>query len=80
MGIRVMSMVVMMIISVISMMMMVMSGTGSDTLNMMMMTLLTQTNFVFKSKKLFPVLTELAIHVVYTISDFFNTFRKSIQN
>ena len=53
---------------------------GSDSLNMMMMTFLTQTNFVFKSKKLFPVLTELAIHVVYTISDFFNTFRKSIQN
>ena len=80
MGIRVMSMIVMMIMSVISMVMMVMSGTGSDSFNMMMMTFLTQTNFIFKSKKLFPVFTELAIHVIDTISDFFHTFSKSIQN
>ena len=53
---------------------------GSDSLNMMMMTFLTQTNFVFKSKKLFPVLTQLAIHVIHTISYFFHTFGKSIQN
>ena len=52
----------------------------SDSFNMMMMTFLTQTNLVFKSKKLFPILTELAIHVIITISDFFHTFRKSIHN
>ena len=52
----------------------------SDSFNMMMMTFLAQTNLVFKSKKLFPILTELAIHVIITISDFFHTFRKSIQN
>ena len=80
MGIRVMSMIVMMIMSMISMVMMVMSGTGSDSFNMMMMTLLRKTHFTFKSKHLFPVFTELAIHQVPSFEDFIYTFRKGIQN
>ena len=77
MGIRVMSMVVMMMMSVI---LMVMSGTGSDTLNMMVMTLLRKANFTFKSKHLFPVFTELTIHQVPSFENFIYTFRKGIQN
>ncbi len=80
MGIRVMSMIVMMIVSVISMVMMVMSGTGSDSFNMMMMTLLRKAHFTFKSKHLFPVFTELTIHQVPSFEDFIYTFRKGIQN
>ena len=80
MGIRVMSMIVMMIMSVISMVMMVMSGTGSDSLNMMMMTLLRKAHFIFKSKHLLPVFAELAIHQVPSFEDFIYTFRKGIQN
>ena len=64
MGIRVMTMVVMMIMSMISMVMMVMSGTGSDSFNMMVMTLLRKAHFTFKAKHLFPVFAELAVHVV----------------
>ena len=80
MGIRVMSMIVMMIMSVISMVMMVMSGTGSDSFNMMMMTLLRKAYFTFKSQHLFPVFAELAIHQVPSFEDFIYTFRKGIQN
>ena len=80
MGIRVMSMIVMMIVSVISMVMMVMPGTGSDTLNMMMMTLLRKAHFTFKSQHLLPVFAELAIHQVPSFEDFIYTFRKGIQN
>ena len=80
MGIRVMSMIVMMIMSVISMVMMVMSGTGSDTLYMMMMTLLRKAHFTFKTKHLLPVFAELAIHQVPSFEDFIYTFRKGIQN
>ena len=80
MGIRVMSMIVMMNMSVISMMMMVMSGTGSDALNMMMMTLLRKAHFTFKSEHLLPVFAELAIHQVPSFEDFIYTFRKGIQN
>ena len=80
MGIRVMSMIVMMIVSVISMVMMVMPGTGSDSLNMMMMTLLRKAHFTFKSQHLLPVLAELAIHQVHSFEDFIYTFRKGIQN
>ena len=80
MGIRVMSMIVMMIMSVISMVMMVMSGTGSDTLYMMMMTLLRKAHFTFKSQHLLPVFTELTIHQIPSFKDFIYTFRKGIQN
>ena len=80
MGIRVMSMIVMMIMSMISMVMMVMSGTGSDSFNMMMMTLLRKAHFTFKSQHLFPVFAELAIHQVPSFEDFIYTFRKGIQN
>ena len=80
MGIRVMTMVVMMIMSVISMVMMVMSGTGSDSFNMMMMTLLRKAYFTFKAKHLFPVFAELAIHQIPTFENFIYTFRKGIQN
>ena len=80
MGIRVMSMIVMMIVSVISMVMMVMSETGSDTLYMMMMTLLRKAHFTFKSQHLLPVFAELAIHQVPSFEDFIYTFRKGIQN
>ena len=80
MGIRVMSMIVMMIMSVISMVMMVMSGTGSDSLNMMVMTLLRKAHFSFKSQHLLPVFAELAIHQVPSFEDFIYTFRKGIQN
>ena len=80
MGIRVMSMIVMMIVSVISMVMMVMPGTGSDSFNMMMMTLLRKAHFTFKSQHLFPVFAELAIHQVPSFEDFIYTFRKGIQN
>ena len=80
MGIRVMSMIVMMIMSVISMVMMVMSGTGSDSLNMMVMTLLRKAHFTFKSQHLLPVFAELAIHQVPSFEDFIYTFRKGIQN
>ena len=80
MGIRVMSMIVMMIMSVISMVMMVMSGTGSDSINMMMMTLLRKAHFTFKSKHLLPVFAKLAIHQVPSFEDFIYTFRKGIQN
>ena len=80
MGIRVMSMVVMMIVSVISMVMMVMSGKGSNSFNMMMMTLLRKAHFTFKSQHLFPVFAELAIHQVPSFEDFIYTFRKGIQN
>lgn len=80
MGIRVMSMIVMMIVSVISMVMMVMPGTGSDSLNMMMMTLLRKAHFTFKSQHLLPVFAELAIHQVPSFEDFIYTFRKGIQN
>ena len=80
MGIRVMSMIVMMIVSVISMVMMVMSGTGSDSFNMMVMTLLRKAHFTFKSQHLLPVFAELAIHLVPSFEDFFYTFRKGIQN
>ena len=80
MGIRVMSMIVMMIMSMISMVMMVMSGTGSDSFNMMMMTLLRKAHFTFKSQHLLPVFAELAIHQVPSFEDFIYTFRKSIQN
>ncbi len=80
MGIRVMTMVVMMIMSMISMVMMVMSGTGSDSFNMMMMTLLRKAHFTFKSQHLLPVFAELAIHQVPSFEDFIYTFRKGIQN
>ena len=80
MGIRVMSMIVMMIMSVISMEMMVMSGTGSNSLNMMMMTFLRKAHFTFKSQHLLPVFAELAIHQVPSFEDFIYTFRKGIQN
>ena len=80
MGIRVMPMIVMMIMSVISMVMMVMSGTGSDSFNMMVMTLLRKAHFTFKSKHLLPVFAELAIHQVPSFEDFIYTFRKGIQN
>ena len=80
MGIRVMTMIVMMIMSVISMVMMVISGTGSDSLNMMMMTLLRKAHFTFKSQDLLPVFAELAIHQVPSFEDFIYTFRKGIQN
>ena len=80
MGIRVMSMIVMMIMSMISMVMMVMSGTGSDSFNMMMMTLLRKAHFTFKSQHLLPVFAELAIHQVPSFEDFIYTFRKGIQN
>ena len=75
-----MSMVMMMIMSVISMVMMVMSGTGSDSLNMMMMTHLWKAHFTFKSQHLFPVFAELAIHEVPSFENFIYTFRKGIQN
>ena len=80
MGIRVMSMIVMMIVSMISMMMMMMSRTGSDSLNMMMMTLLRKTHFTFKSKHLLPVFAELTIHQVPSFKNFIYTFGKGIQN
>ena len=80
MGIRVMSMIVMMIMSVISMVMMVMSGTGSDSFNMMVMTLLRKAHFTFKSQHLLPVFAELAIHQVPSFENFIYTFRKGIQN
>ena len=80
MGIRVMTMVVMMIMSMISMVMMVMSGTGSDSFNMMMMTLLRKTYFTFESQHLFPVFAELTIHQVPTFENFIYTFGKGIQN
>ncbi len=80
MGIRVMSMIVMMIVTVISMMMMVMPGTGSDSFNMMVMTLLRKAHFTFKSQHLLPVFAELAIHQVPSFEDFIYTFRKGIQN
>ena len=80
MGIRVMSMIVMMIMSVISMVMMVMSGTGSDSFNMMMMTLLWKAHFTFKSQHLLPVFAELTIHQVPSFEDFIYTFCKGIQN
>ena len=80
MGIRVMSMIVMMIMPMISMVMMVMSGTGSDSFNMMMMTLLRKAHFTFKSQHLLPVFAELAIHQVPSFEDFIYTFRKGIQN
>ena len=80
MGIRVMTMVVMMIMSMISMVMMVMSGTGSDSFNMMVMTLLRKAHFTFKSQHLLPVFAELAIHQVSSFEDFIYTFRKGIQN
>ena len=80
MGIRVMSMIVMMIVTVISMVMMVMPGTGSDSFNMMMMTLLRKAHFTFKSQHLLPVFAELAIHQVPSFEDFIYTFRKGIQN
>ena len=80
MGIRVMSMIVMMIMSVISMVMMVMSGTGSDSFNMMVMTLLRKAHFTFKSQHLLPVFAELTIHQVPSFEDFIYTFRKGIQN
>ena len=80
MGIRVMSKIVMMIVPVISMVMMVMPGTGSDSFNMMMMTLLRKAHFTFKSKHLLPVFAELAIHKVPSFEDFIYTFRKGIQN
>ncbi len=80
MGIRVMSMIVKMIMSVISMVMMVMSGTGSDSFNMMVMTLLRKAHFTFKSQHLLPVFAELAIHQVPFFEDFIYTFRKGIQN
>ena len=80
MVIRVMTMVVMMIMPMISMVMMVMSGTGSDSFNMMMMTLLRKAHFTFKSKHLLPVFAELAIHQVPSFEDFVYTFRKGIQN
>ena len=70
MGIRVMTMVVMM----------VMSGTGSDSFNMMVMTLLRKAHFTFKSQHLFPVFAELAIHQVSSFEYFIYTFRKGIQN
>ena len=70
MGIRVMTMIVMM----------VMSGTGSDSLNMMMMTLLRKAHFTFKSQHLLPVFAELAIHQVPSFEDFIYTFLKGIQN
>ena len=80
MGIRVMTMVVMMIMPMISMVMMVMSGTGSDSFNMMMMTLLLKAHFTFKSQHLLPVFAELTIHQVPAFEDFIYTFRKGIQN
>ena len=80
MGIRVMSVIVMMIMPMISMVMMVMSGTGSDSFNMMVMTLLRKAHFTFKSKHLLPVFAELAIHQVPSFEDFIYTFRKGIQN
>ena len=80
MGIRVMSMIMMMIMSVISMVMMVMSGTGSDSFNMMMVTLLLKAHFTFKAKHLLPVFAELAIHQVPSFEDFIYTFRKGVQN
>ena len=80
MGIRVMSMIVMMIMSMISMVMMVMSGTGSDSFNMMVMTLLRKAHFTFKSQHLLPVFAELAIHQVPSFENFIYTFRKGIQN
>ena len=80
MGIRVMSMVVMMMMPMSSMVTMVMSGTGSDSLNMMMMTLLRKAHFTFKSQHLLPVFAELAIHQVPSFEDFIYTFRKGIQN
>ena len=80
MGIRLMTMVVMMIMSMISMVMMVMSGTGSDSFNMMVMTLLRKAHFTFKSKHLLPVFAELAIHQVPSFEDFIYTFRKGVQN
>ena len=80
MGIRVMTMIVMMVMSVISMVMMVMSKTGSDSLNMVVMTILRKTHFTFKSQHLLPVFAELAIHQVPSFEDFIYTFRKGIQN
>ena len=80
MGIRVMSMIVMMIVTVISMMMMVMPGTDSDSFNMMVMTLLRKAHFTFKSQHLFPVFAALAIHQIPSFKDFIYTFRKGIQN
>ena len=77
MGIRVMTMIVMMIMSMV---MMVMSGTGSDSFNMMVMTLLRKAHFTFKSQHLFPVFAELTIHQVPSFEDFIYTFRKGIQN
>ena len=64
----------------ISLVMMVMSGTGSDSFNMMMMTLLRKAHFTFKSQHLLPVFAELAIHQVPSFKDFIYTFRKGIQN
>ena len=80
MWIRVMSMTVMMIMSVISMVMMVMFGTRSYSFNMMMMALLRKAHFTFKSKHLFPVFAELAIHKAPSFENFIYTFRKGIQN
>ena len=80
MGIRVMTMVVMMIMSMISMVMIEMSGTGSDSFNMMVMTLLRKAHFTFKSKHLFPIFTELTIHQVPSFENFIYTFSKGIQN
>jgi len=81
MGIGMMSMIVIMVMGVTLMfMMMVMTRTGSNSLNMMVMAFLGKTHFCLKSQNLFPILAELAIHLIPSLKNFIHAFRKGIQH
>jgi len=52
----------------------------ANTLYVMVVALLRQTNLVFKAKHLFSIFAQLAIHTVFTSPNFFNPIYKSLKN
>ena len=52
----------------------------ANTLYVMMVALLSQTNLLLKSKHLLSILAQLAIHIVFTSPNFFNPVYKSLKN
>ena len=71
----------MMMVVIVSVAMIVtMSLACADTLDMMMMTLLGQSDLHFKTKHLLSILAELAIHVVLSTLDLIDSFHKSLNH
>ena len=70
MRIGMVAMIVIMVVMVVTVMMVVMIMSGADTLDMMVMAFLRQTDFILEAEHLGAVFAHLAVHVVAAGEDF----------